>query len=38
MEEFNIDPKKTLIAISRMGAEVTGTTAELREGDVLSIY
>lgn len=38
MDEFKIDPKKTLIAVSRMGSSVTGTTADLREGDVLSLY
>ena len=38
MDEYKIDPKKTLIAVSRMGSSVSGTTAELREGDVLSLY
>jgi len=38
IDEYNIDPKKTLIAVSRSAAMVNGTSADLREGDVLSIY
>jgi D-alanyl-D-alanine carboxypeptidase (penicillin-binding protein 5/6) len=37
MKRWNMQPKTTLITISYAGSQVTGTTADLTEGDVLSI-
>lgn len=34
---FNLNPSKTFITISRSGSRVTGTTANLKEGDILSV-
>ena len=34
---FNLNPAKTFITISKAGSHVTGTTANLREGDILSV-
>jgi len=34
---FNLNPAKTFITVSHAGSRVTGTTANLREGDILSV-
>jgi len=34
---FGLNPVKTFITVSKAGSQVTGTTANLRAGDVLSV-
>ena len=38
LDEYDIDSHTTQITISRQAANIPGTTASLREGDVLSVY
>ena len=38
MKRFKINPKKTVIRVSKYASSITGTTANLKEGDVLTIY
>lgn len=37
IEQYGIDPEMTLITVSRTAASVKGTSAELREGDMLTM-
>jgi len=37
MDEYNIDPESTYITISRQAANMKGTSAELKDGDILSV-
>jgi D-alanyl-D-alanine carboxypeptidase len=37
LARFNLNPNKMHITISRSGSHVIGTTANLREGDILSV-
>ena len=37
MDEQNIDPESTYITISRQAANMKGTSAELKDGDILSV-
>tara|TARA_B110000285_G_scaffold25515_1_gene24534 strand:- start:703 stop:945 length:243 start_codon:yes stop_codon:yes gene_type:complete len=34
---FNLNSSKTFITVSKAGSHVIGTTANLREGDILSV-
>lgn len=34
---YSIDPENTYLTVSRGASKVTGTSADLREGDTLSI-
>jgi D-alanyl-D-alanine carboxypeptidase len=36
MDEYNIDPESTYITISRQASNMKGTSAELKDGDILS--
>jgi serine-type D-Ala-D-Ala carboxypeptidase (penicillin-binding protein 5/6) len=36
-QKYSIDPEKTFLTVSRGAAKITGTSADLREGDTLSI-
>lgn len=38
MKRFKINPKTTMVSVSKYASSVGGTTARLKEGDVLSIY
>jgi D-alanyl-D-alanine carboxypeptidase len=38
IKEFNINPKETFVQVSRNAASMSGTSARLRNGDILSIY
>lgn len=38
MKRFKINPKKRMVKVSRYASQVGGTTAKLREGDILSVY
>ena len=38
MKRFKINPKKRMIKVSKYASCVGGTTAKLKEGDVLSVY
>ena len=35
---YSIDPENTYLTVSRLAAKVSGTSADLREGDTLSIW
>jgi serine-type D-Ala-D-Ala carboxypeptidase (penicillin-binding protein 5/6) len=37
LQKFRMDPSRTYVTISRQAANVKGTTAELVEGDILSV-
>ena len=37
LARFNLNPLKIFITVSRAGSHVIGTTANLREGDVLTV-
>ena len=37
MEQNNIDPEKTIVTVSKTASLVTGTSANLREGDKLTL-
>lgn len=37
LEEFKIDPSQTYITICRQATSIIGTSAELKEDDVLSV-
>jgi len=38
VEEYNIDPKNTYLEVSKLAASMKGTTANLRTGDVLTVW
>jgi len=38
MKRFKINPKTTMIQVSKYASAVAGTTARLKEGDILTIY
>lgn len=38
MRRFKINPKKRMVVVSKYASSITGTTAKLREGDILSVY
>lgn len=37
VSRFNLNPNKTFITVSKAGSHVIGTTANLKEGDILSV-
>ena len=37
MDEYNIDPESTYITISRQASNMKGTSAELKDGDIISV-
>ena len=38
MRRFKINPKKRMVKVSKYAASIAGTTARLKEGDILSVY
>eukprot|EP00350_Pseudokeronopsis_sp_OXSARD2_P013960 CAMPEP_0170541710 /NCGR_PEP_ID=MMETSP0211-20121228/1373_1 /TAXON_ID=311385 /ORGANISM="Pseudokeronopsis sp., Strain OXSARD2" /LENGTH=73 /DNA_ID=CAMNT_0010844545 /DNA_START=657 /DNA_END=878 /DNA_ORIENTATION=- len=38
LEEFKIDPKKEMVKVSDIAHQINGTSANLREGDLISVY
>lgn len=38
MRRFKINPKKRMVKVSKYASGITGTTARLKEGDILSVY
>jgi len=38
MRRFKMNPKKEMVVVSKYASSITGTTARLREGDILSVY
>lgn len=37
LDKFGMDPEETQIAVSRAASKIPGTSADLREGDILSV-
>lgn len=37
LRRFRMDPEQTMVTVTDVAAEITGTTANLKEGDVLSV-
>lgn len=38
MKRFKINPKKEMVTVSKYASGIAGTTARLKEGDILSVY
>lgn len=38
IRKIKLDPKKTLLQTSRFAASIIGTSARLRNGDILSVW
>lgn len=38
MKRFKMNPKKQMVTVSRYASSIAGTTAKLKEGDILSVY
>ena len=37
LDKFGMDPEETHVTVSRAATRIPGTSADLREGDILSV-